>query len=69
MAKLLIKYNKKPYNWTIYINNYLFLCFFINMKNKINIKSFSKISFRYLVLLKILRTFGLVKSLKNFKEF
>jgi len=69
MANLLIKYNKKSYNWSIYINKYLFFTFFIKNKNKINIKNFSRLSFKYLILLKILRAFGLIKSLKNFKDY
>ena len=65
--KILIKFNKKGYNWTVYLDNYLFLTY--SLKNKLFSNNHSKIFYNYFILLKILRQFGLLKSVKNLKEF
>jgi hypothetical protein len=68
MLKCNIIYNKKKDFWMVYINKYLFLIIYIN-KNKYIDAKFSKLFFKYLFLLKILRQFGLIKSLKNLKNY
>lgn len=67
--KILIKLNKKGYNWLVYIDNYLFLTFSLKSKIILKKKNYSKIFFNYFLLLKILRQFGLLKPLKNIKNF
>ena len=65
--KILIKFNKKGYNWTVYIDNYLFLTY--SLKNKLFFNNYSKVFYNYFMLLKILRQFGLLKPVKNLKKF
>jgi hypothetical protein len=68
MIKLLVQYNKHAYNWTIYLDKKLFHTVYIK-KNLTTKQFFSKLSKKYLILLIILRNFGLVKPLKNFKDY
>lgn len=65
--KIAIKFNKKGYNWTVYIDNYLFLTY--SLKKKLFSNNHSNIFNNYFMLLKILRQFGLIKPLKNIKKF
>ena len=69
MVKIFINYNKKSYNWVVYINRYLFLTFLIKNKSNIINKKCSILYCNYLLLLKILRQFGLVKAIKNLSNY
>ncbi len=64
--KIVIKFNKKLSKWMVLLdNNLIFSYFYINRNNK----SYGLIFKSYLYLLKILRQFGLKKSIKNFKQY
>ncbi len=68
--KIYIKYNKKSLNYIIKLDKKLF----VNLSFKKFISNFllKKISFKlynYIILLKLLRMFGLIKPLINLKDF
>jgi len=68
--KILIKYNKKKYKYIVRLNNKIFINFlnkkFIKTKN---LKNISLIIYNYILLIKLLRNFGLIKSLNNKKDY
>lgn len=64
--KILIKYNKKLSKWIVFLNNNVLFDMLILKINKKNYSIFFK---NYFILLKILRQFGIKKSLKNMKEY
>ena len=72
MLKLIIKYNKKKNIWLTFINKYLFITLKVGNNigyiNNVNIK-YSKIFIKYFLLLKILRQYGLIRSIKNLKKY
>jgi len=71
MLKLVIKYNKKKNIWLTFLDKYLFITLKvgnIGYINNINI-IYSKIFIKYFILLKILRQYGLIRSIKNLKKY
>lgn len=68
--KIYIKYNKINNTFIIKINKYLFLTH-RNKKYKKNkiINNLSILDYNYLIILKILRIFGLKRPLNNFRDF
>jgi len=68
--KILIKYNKRKYKYTIKLNNKIFINFLIKKLIKINkLENISLIIYNYILLIKLLRNFGLIKSLNNSKDY
>jgi len=68
--KILIKYNNKKYKYAIKLNKKIFINFFIKKFIKINkLENISLIIYNYILLIKLLRNFGLVKSLNNTKDY
>ncbi len=65
--KIIIKYNIKLAKWTIFLNNKALFSLFILKNNKIN--NYSIFFYNYLLLLKILRQFGLKKVIKNYNKY
>jgi len=64
--KVIIKYNKKKYKYLIKLNNKIFINFIIQKFIKINkLENISLIIYNYILLIKLLRIFGLIKSLNN----
>lgn len=64
--RIILKYNHKLAKWTIFLNTkVLFSMFLLNNDNK----NYSIFTYNYLILLKILRQFGLKKSIKNYKKY
>lgn len=68
--KILIKYNKKKYIYIIKLNNKVFINFLVKkfIKTK-KLENISLIIYNYILLIKLLRNFGLIKSLNNKKDF
>ena len=67
--KVYIYYNKKLSNYNVKLDKYLFLNFFL-WKEKILIwKKISLKTYNYMLIIKLLRSFGLVKPLLNIKEY
>lgn len=68
--KILIKYNKKKYTYIIKINNKVFINFLLKkfIKTK-KLKNISLIIYNYILLIKLLRNFGLIKTLNNKRDF
>jgi hypothetical protein len=64
--KILIKYNKKKYKYTIILNEKVFINFLIKkfIKTK-KLENISLVIYNYILLIKLLRNFGLIKSLNN----
>ena len=60
------KYNKKKKNYIIKLNNNLLFNYYLK-KNKKNKHSY--INYNYYILLKILRIFGLIKPIYNYKDY
>ena len=71
MLKLTIRYNKIKNIWSAYLDKFLFTSLKVKELNYIkNIKIFySKIFLKYFLLLRILRQYGLIKSIKSLKNF
>jgi len=68
--KILIKYNKKKYKYTVKLNNKIFINFLIKKFIKDNkLQNISLIIYNYILLIKLLRNFGLIKSLSNSKDY
>ena len=68
--KILIKYNKKKYKYTVKLNNIIFINFFMKKFIKDNkLQNISLIIYNYILLIKLLRNFGLIKSLSNSKDY
>lgn len=68
--KISIKYNSKKYIYIIKINNSIFMNFIIRKfidRNKL--KNISLIIYNYMIVIKLLRNFGLSKPLINRKDF
>lgn len=65
--KLRIQLNSKPANWTISINNYLFIT--INMLKCGTPIFLGNTLYQYMHISKMLRQFGLIKPLKNYKNY
>lgn len=64
--KVIIKYNKKKYKYLIKLNNKIFINFIIKKFIKINkLENISLIIYNYILLIKLLRIFGLIKPLNN----
>ena len=64
--KVIIKYNKKKYKYFIKLNNKIFINFIIKKFIKINkLKNIILIIYNYILLIKLLRIFGLIKPLNN----
>lgn len=64
--KIIVKYNKKTTKWTIFIDNKVLFNSTIIIKKKNN---YSIFLYNYLIILKILRQFGLKKPIKNCKQY
>jgi hypothetical protein len=68
--KVIIKYNKKKYKYLIKLNNKIFINFIIKKFIKINkLENISLIIYNYILLIKLLRIFGLIKSLNNTRDY
>ena len=68
--KVIIKYNKRKYKYLIKLNNKIFINFIIKKFIKINkLENISLIIYNYILLIKLLRIFGLTKSLNNSKDY
>lgn len=68
--KISIYYSKKNLKYLVRFNKSIFIIFYL--KKFINIdllKNISLITYNYILLLKILRIYGLIKPLKNIKDF
>ncbi len=68
MIYIIIKFNIKFKAWMVYINKYLFKIFIYNDKLHIN-KYFSLNFIKYLLMVRTLRQFGLVKVLRNKNKY
>ncbi len=64
--KILLKFNKELSKWTIFIDKKVLLDFSLNKNIYNNYSIFLK---SYNILLKILRQFGVLKALKNKKQY
>lgn len=68
--KVLIKYNKKKYKYIVTLNNKIFINFLFKKFIKDNkLKNISLIIYNYILLIKLLRIFGLNKSITNRKDY
>lgn len=68
--KILISYNKKSFKYLVKLNNSVFLVFWIKKLNSEKLlKKISLIVYNYILLIKILRIYGLVKPLINKKDY
>jgi hypothetical protein len=66
IMKIRIQYNKNKRIYIVKINNKLLFNYYLK-KNKKN--NFSYMNYNYNILLKILRIFGLTKSIYNYKDY
>jgi hypothetical protein len=64
--KFYIRFNKKINSWLIYINKNIFLTF---LNKRINYNKYSNNINNYYYLLRILRQIGLIKKIKNNKNY
>lgn len=68
--RILIKYNSKKYRFLVKLNNKIFMDFIVKkFINKNTLENISLIIYNYIVLIKLLRIFGLNKPLINRKDF
>jgi hypothetical protein len=68
--KISISYKKKNYRFLVKVNNKVFLIFLIKKLNSvILLKNISLIIYNYILLIKILRIYGLSKPLINKKDY
>jgi hypothetical protein len=68
--KISIIYKKKNYRFLVKINNKVFLIFLLKKLNSvILLKNISLIVYNYILLIKILRIYGLSKPLINKKDY
>jgi hypothetical protein len=68
--KIHIIYKKKNYKFFVKVNNKVFLIFLIKKLNSIVLlKNISLIIYNYILLIKILRIYGLSKPLINKKDY
>jgi hypothetical protein len=64
--KFYIRFNKKINSWLIYINKNIFLTL---LNKRINYNKYSNNINNYYYLLRILRQIGLIKKIKNNKNY
>ena len=68
--KILRSYSKKNFKYLVKFNNFVFLVCLIKKLNSYKIlKKISLIVYNYILLIRILRIFGLVKPLVNKKDY
>ena len=68
--KISISYNKKNFKYLVKLNNVVFLVFLMKKFNSDTLlKKISLIVYNYILLIRILRIFGLTKSLINKKDY
>lgn len=68
--KIYIKYNSKKFKYIIKIDNKIFINFIIKkFINKNKLKNISLLVYNYILVIKLLRIFGLNKSLINKKDY
>jgi hypothetical protein len=68
--KIHISYKKKNYKFFVKVNNKVFLIFLIKKLNSvILLKNISLIIYNYILLIKLLRIYGLSKPLINKKDY
>lgn len=68
--KISISYNKKSFKYLVKVNNVIFLIFLVKKLNSDKLlKKISLIVYNYILLIKILRIYGLIKPLVNKKDY